>query len=382
MGLMIPTRRSRTANGRGPDPAYHGRRMPVEPRSGPGRRPRLLLYAMYDPSGLDSAPKVRIALLGSALEQIADVERIQGGRTGRMLAALRWWAGGGFRRIDAVYVESSTTVASPFDLGFLAWARWNRRPVGVYFRDAYQLFRGIYPRTNGRQLLGDLAWRASLPILRRLATVRYAPTGGLAQVLGLRCAVLLPPGGDPGSPDLGVGKAPVVAYVGAANPADGFDGLLAAMAIVRARLPDSRLVVVAPKLEPEFRPPRFMDHVQSARSGLNTVLASARVCVIPRPANAYTDLAMPVKLREYLALGKPVVATAARETAKVIEASGAGLAVADSPGAIAAGLLRLIEEPGLAESMGRHARSFALGPGETWDARAATVVSTLVGGAS
>ena len=359
-------------------PAYHGRHMNAAPTTGPRRRPRLLLYAMYDPAGIDSAPKVRIAMLGSALERIADVERVQGGRMSRMRASLRWWAGGGLRRVDAIYVESSTTVASPFDLAFLAWARWNHRPVGVYFRDAYQLFRGVYPRTQGRQWLSDLAWRASLPILRRLATVRYAPTDGLAQVLGLGSTVLLPPGGDPGSPDLGVGKMPVVAYVGAANPADGFDGLIEAMAIVRAQVPESRLVVVAPRLDPGFRPPSFMEYVQSGRSGLPTILAPVRVCVIPRPVNTYTDLAMPVKLREYLGLGKPVVATAARETAKVLEASGAGLTVADSPAAIAAGLLRLIEEPGLAESMGRNARSFALGPDETWDTRAATVVATLV----
>ncbi|HYM84752.1 MAG TPA: glycosyltransferase [Candidatus Dormibacteraeota bacterium] len=343
-----------------------------------GRRPRLLLYAMYDPAGLDSAPKVRISMMADALEDLVELERIQGTRMTRARAALRWLRRPGIGSVDAVYVESSTSSATPVDLAFLLWARLRGRPVGVYFRDAYQLFRRLYPVTRWRHRLADLAWRVSMPVLRRIATVRFAPTLGLAEVLGLDDAVMLPPGTDPALPDTGVGSEPVVAYVGATNVADGYDRLFAAVCSLReGGLPETRLLVVAPSMPSP--PAAFVDHVRSARPHLADVLRPARVCVIPRPVNAYTDVALPVKLMDYLAMGKPVVATDARETRRVVEASGAGSIVGDTPEAIALGLRRILEDAALAASMSARARSFATRPENTWPARARTVVASLTG---
>jgi glycosyltransferase involved in cell wall biosynthesis len=348
------------------------------PHSGAGdERPGILLYGMYDLRRLDRAPEVRIAAMTEALGRQARVERITGGRLGRAWNSTLWLLRGGPRRVRAVYVESPTASAMPTDLLFLALMRLFRRPVGVYFRDAYQLFRDIYPRRRRLQIVSDWLWRVTSPALARLATRRFAASAGLARVLKLRDGIPLGPGGDPSLPDLGAGPEPLVAYVGATGSADGFDILLAAMEIVHGRLPDSRLLVVSPGSPPAGEPPPYVELRRGRRDALPELLRDARLCVIPRPINPYSDLAVPVKLWDYLSLGKPVVATAAAETAAILAAGGSGIATPDTPEGLAEGLLSLLADRDLAGRLAKGARAYACSAAQTWEARATTVVREL-----
>jgi glycosyltransferase involved in cell wall biosynthesis len=344
-----------------------------------GSRGGILLFGMYDLARLDRAPEVRIARMTEALSRQTHTERICGGRWGRTRAWVGWLARRGPVRVSAVYVESSTASAMPTDLLFLALMRLLRRPVGVYFRDAYQLYRNLYPRRRRRQILSDWLWRLTTPILARIASHRFVPSQGLAGALRLRRAVVLGPGADPGLPDLGAGKAPLVAYVGNTAWADGFDLLLDAMAIVHDRCPEARLRVVGPGLPEERQAalPPYVEFSRSGRDGLSEKLADARVCVIPRPRTVYSDLAVPIKLWDYLSLGKPVVATAATETERILAESGAGIAVPDTPIGLAEGLLGPLTDPRLAGRLAASARAFASSPRQTWDARAGTILRSL-----
>jgi glycosyltransferase involved in cell wall biosynthesis len=332
---------------------------------------------MYDPAQMDSAPKVRIAMMGQALQRRADVEWITGGRLARAWASTRWILGGGLHRVTGVYVESSTSTATPADLLLFALARLRGRPVGIYFRDAYQLYRDRYPLVRRRQRVMDAIWHVTMPLLKRVATYRFAPSAGLAQVLALRGPILLPPGTDPELPDLGAGSDLRVAYVGSLTAAVGFDLLLAAMALVREVEPSARLTVVAPPTG--RRMPAWVDLESAGRDHLPEILRSARVCVIPLPVNPYTNMAVPVKLMDYLSLGKPIVATCSDETRRLLEPTEVGVVVDDVPRALAAGLLRVLTEPGLAEILAARARALAVVPDLTWDARARTVTQALLG---
>ena len=348
--------------------------MSVAPTSQGGAR--LLLYAMYDASVLGSAPRVRIGMLSDALAREVRLERIDGGRWQRLAQFPRIIRQ--LSRVDAVYVESATAAAMPWDLLALAVARAMGRPVGVYFRDAYQLFRDLYPVTGLRQRLSDATWRVTMKALRRLASVRFAPSAGLAAALQLEGAVLLPPGTDPAAPDLGAGAAPLIGYVGALNPADGFDRLVEAMSLVCAEVPEARLRVIGPPLPPGRHLPDWIELRPGARDDLASLLADVRACVIPRPINRYTDLARPVKVADYISFGKPVIATATAETSALLEPTGAGLLVGDEPAAIAEGLLRVLRDDALAAGLATAARALAMAPGSTWGDRAALIVNRLV----
>src|SRR5260221_10516264 len=109
----------------------------------------------------------------------------------------------GCRRADgwsceaAFFDHQRAPPPEPADLMLLAFIRVLGRPVGVYFRDAYQLFRWMYPIVRRRQRLMDWLWRLSMPIMRGIATRRFVPSARLAPVLPIVDPILLPSASDP-----------------------------------------------------------------------------------------------------------------------------------------------------------------------------------------
>lgn len=329
---------------------------------------------------LAKAPQVRIAMLGDALARRVHLERIVGGRFARAFQAVRWLVAGGTHRAGAVYVEASTSSALPQDLLFLALMRLLGRPVGVYFRDAYQRYRHLFPLSRRRQRLADAAWQVTMPLMRSLATHRFAPSAALAAALDLRDPILLPPGTDPSLPDLGIGDPDLVAAIVSVAPRSGFDLLLAAVERVRELRPAVRLRVVSAAVDAVTAEslPAWVEVRMGGRTELAELLRSARVCVVPLPITAYTDLAVPVRLMDLLGFGKPIVSTASAESCRILEETGAGLLVADEPAAMAAAIATVLDDEAVARDLARRARTMAEDPAWTWDARATTILDHLL----
>lgn len=90
-------------------------------------------------------------------------------------------------------------------------------------------------------------------------------------------------------------------------------------------------------------------------------LASATVLAIPHPANAYMDSALPVKLFDCMAAGRPLVVTPRKETARVVRAADAGIvASSDDPRDLAESLRRCLEDQSRAREMGSNGRRAAV----------------------
>ena len=104
---------------------------------------------------------------------------------------------------------------------------------------------------------------------------------------------------------------------------------------------------------------------------VSTRLEPATILVLPNTPSATSDrYTSPLKLFEYLQLGRPIVAsdlTAIREV--LTDGETALLVPAGDPAALAAALQRLAEDPGLADRLAQAARRLA--DRYTWAARAA-----------
>lgn len=70
---------------------------------------------------------------------------------------------------------------------------------------------------------------------------------------------------------------------------------------------------------------------------LPEVLAS----VSPRRRSPYNDLAVPIKVMEYLSYERPLIVTDCTEQARIVTESGAGVAVPDTVAGLAEGILRV-----------------------------------------
>ncbi len=126
----------------------------------------------------------------------------------------------------------------------------------------------------------------------------------------------------------------------------------------------------------------FLYAGQVAPEDVPLYLRAFDVCAMPFPwTQHYAYYASPLKLFEYMAAGRPVVASDLPAWADVVQDGATALLV--PPGdadALAAALARLRADPVLRDRLGASARDRALAH-YTWDARARAILRQLAGGA-
>jgi glycosyltransferase involved in cell wall biosynthesis len=157
---------------------------------------------------------------------------------------------------------------------------------------------------------------------------------------------------------------PLVLYTGTFEAYQGLDLLFAAMAAVRAKRPDARLLLAGGKPE---QVEKARADARSAGIDDVTIFAGERpageipayllasdILVSPRSRGTNT----PLKIYQYLRSGKPIVATRLLTHTQVLSDDTAILTDA-SPREFAAGILQAIENPGQSTELGRRARTLA-----------------------
>jgi glycosyltransferase involved in cell wall biosynthesis len=170
---------------------------------------------------------------------------------------------------------------------------------------------------------------------------------------------------------------PYIGFVGGFFPWHGLDTLVEAMALVRRDYPTAVLLLVGdgrtkPALEGLVRQRGLEDAVSFVgRVEFDEVpwwIGASDLCVVlHRPVRFYPGDSM--KLWEYMACARPVVATAGEGYGDLVETLGAGVSVqADDALALANGLRRLIQNPAAANKMGQSGRKAVL-DAHTWEAR-------------
>jgi len=291
---------------------------------------------------------------------------------------------GGLRHTRAVYVEASTSTASEIDLLFLALAHAAGVPILIFIPDAYQLFPTIFPRTGSKERCLDWGWRRSIATYLRLADVLLFPSRGLAACFDTRQRTdVLPPAGLPNRERSPLSwEPPTILYAGGASRRYGSDLLLDAMEQVVARHPTARCRFITGDVAVEVlaahraRRAPWLTVERRAFDELPAIMGSATLTVIPLRVNAYNDLAMPVKLFDYMSFGRPVVATACRDTAALVNELDAGLIVDDTADGIAQGIMRLLEDPDLATRLGQNGYQ-AIQSTHAWPHRAAQLLQMI-----
>lgn len=168
--------------------------------------------------------------------------------------------------------------------------------------------------------------------------------------------------------DLGIAPGrPVVLYSGTFESYQGLPELLAAIPRVRAAVPDVVFVLVGAEDSANGGTTSIqLGHAGLIREGALRVvkrqpreripqfLSLADVLVSPR---AYGDN-LPLKIFDYLAAGKPIVATDIPAHRSVLDESRALLTPAWSPD-LARGIVRVLTEPGLAARLARAGQAYA-----------------------
>jgi glycosyltransferase involved in cell wall biosynthesis len=158
--------------------------------------------------------------------------------------------------------------------------------------------------------------------------------------------------------------APVVLYTGTFEAYQGLDVLFRAMAYVKARRPDARLLLAGGKPD---QVERAKGDARSAdiedvtifagerpASEIPAYLLAADVLVSPRSKGTNT----PLKIYQYLRSGKPIVATRLLTHTQVLSDATAIL-TGPSAAELADGILAALDDPARGADIGRRARELA-----------------------
>ena len=343
-------------------------------------RPRLLLVSMYPLDQGLWGPTVRITNLRRELGERVGLDVVSGYRGARRAALVRYAFSGRLRGLAGIYVESSSFLPSEADILFLGLARALGIPVLTYVRDAYQLFPDLYPATTLRRRAGTLAFRPAIRALAAVSSRLAYPSRGLAHAVSGSDAdaVIVPPGSP--SPVV-VERHPDarrLLFVG--NGRDAVQGaplLLAAVQLARDRGASVELTTVSrPGEGPPPPHPPWLRVMSAEGDEIVALLPDVIATVIPRPRSAYNDLAVPVKLFDYLAFGRPLLVTDCTEQAAIVSAHHAGVVVGDSVTELADGVMRIAaSDPARIDSWSENATRAARANG--WGRRADDILEAF-----
>jgi len=217
---------------------------------------------------------------------------------------------------------------------------------------------GLYLR--GSDLVTRALWKRSLRRAAAVVAGSAATARELEEALpGLRVRVIYP-GLDLGfSPGAGPGGEPYVFHLGSSDPRDNTETVLRAAAIARRQVPVRLLVGgAAPRLD-----------VEAEYTGR---VSDAELVTLYRGAAVYVDASLyegfGYQALEAIACGAPFVGSDATSIPEVVGDAGLLVDPRDAEG-LAAALVRVLSEPGLAEELRRRglerAREF------TWERTAA-----------
>ncbi len=161
---------------------------------------------------------------------------------------------------------------------------------------------------------------------------------------------------------------PVVGLVSGAAPGRGLETLIDAVAIARSHELDIELrmwLIATGEASSRYLDDLRSQHVarpwvqigEVAHERLGEALATASILCIPHPPNDYMDVALPVKLFDSLAAGRPLLVTPRTETAAIVRAHDVGVVSnGDRPEDLAASMISLLQDADRMHRLGARAR--------------------------
>jgi len=212
--------------------------------------------------------------------------------------------------------------------------------------------------------------QANLEAFRR----QVVPTRSFAELVGLDLDQIIVGGNGTDVRRIRPGpwpSLPAIGLVSGAAPGRGTETIIEAARALRGRVPDLRLLLWLAATGKESE--RYLDELRASAAGerwieiatveygqLTGALRRASILVIPHPANDYMEVAMPVKLFDSMAAGRPIVVTPRREMAAIVREHGVGVVAAgDAPDDLAEAMAELLGDEARARAIGAAARAAA-----------------------
>lgn len=170
--------------------------------------------------------------------------------------------------------------------------------------------------------------------------------------------------------EYGLGGTKVITYIGTLGKGRSLELLIRTFSLVRRKKEDVKLLIVGEGSD-EANLKRLASELgiegdvvftgQVPQANVPSFIAASDIGVSPVPPFFFYKLSSPIKMFEYMAMAKPVVANdEIPEHKEVLEQSGGGILVPFATGAFASAIIELLDNPERAAQMGQKGREWVL----------------------
>jgi glycosyltransferase involved in cell wall biosynthesis len=166
---------------------------------------------------------------------------------------------------------------------------------------------------------------------------------------------------------LGTDRKFVVSYIGTLGLAHGLDSLIAAAENLQSVAPEVQFMLVGEGADRErilslARSKKLTNLLfvsQQPREIIPAYISASDACVVMLRRSQIFETVIPTKMLEFMSCGRPVILAVRGQSQRLLERSGGGLSIEpDNPQALCSAIIRLHEQPGLREELGRNGRSY------------------------
>lgn len=313
------------------------------------------------------------------------------------------------RQIDVLYTRTSLNAtvglivfamrgdtALVCEVNGFATQEWRQRdhersvPLSAYGRVITSINRGFILRAERSAILKADRLVAVTEGIRRRLIAEYGISGDRIRVIenGADTNLFVPLDRNESCREAGLSPIPpYICYVGTFMPWHALPVIIEAMHAVLEYVPGARLLLVGDgdgreAAEVQARTlgiagsVTFTGRVPHDRVPL--YIAASSLCVATFTSERNDEIGLsPLKVYEYLACGRPVVASAIEGVTEAIDASCGGITVPPGdPAALAAAILDLLNDPERSTTMGRSGRTW-VEDHRSWDAAAAEMAEVM-----
>lgn len=288
-----------------------------------------------------------------------------------------------YDKFDACYIEPpSGPIFNLCDhLLMIYISKIKKLPVGVFYRDAFWRLSEHYPRKGLKAKLIILMHKFDWQIIKYVSKVLYVPSKTFADYFEFPNKVILMPGAEK-IENLSIGEDNSFIYVGGVDGLYGSNLLLDSFKMAYEKNKSLILNLVCREENDvirKYKNEKWLN-VFIGKSGfqdLKEIYDKSKYSIITLIPGVYSNLAVPIKLFEYISYEKPILSTNCLEIEKIINKYDIGKIAKADRESLSEAILQMSNDNNAFNKYRDNIRKNVLKK-ELWENRVLLILSTLL----
>lgn len=284
---------------------------------------------------------------------------------------------------DACYVEPpSGPIFNLCDhLLMIYISKIKKIPVGVFYRDAFWKLSEHYSKEGLKAKLIVLMHKFDWKVIKYVSKVLYVPSKTFSDYFEFDNKVILMPGAEK-IEDLAVGEDNTFIYVGGVDGLYGSSLLLDSFKMAYEKNNLIRLNLVCREENDVIRKYKNEEWLnlfigKSGKNELKEIYDKSKYSIVTLLPGVYSNLAVPIKLFEYISYEKPIVSTNCLEIEKIIKNYNIGKIANANKESLSKVILDMVNNDNEYKEYKDNIRNNVL-KNELWENRVIRVMETLI----